>query len=152
MAGSRIKIAVDFSPLLESIKNAGGDVDAAAVAAAKKSADVIAEELRAEAQASNVPASITNEITQNVDVENGGNRISCSVGWKMPQYNPRNPAAGYKAVFLNYGTPQRKTSKGASRGKIEPRGFIARAKKAATPKVKKAQRKALQEILRGLEI
>lgn len=151
MAGSKIKMKVDFSPLLESIKEAGGDVDAAAVTAAQKSADVIAAELRAEAQASSVPTSITNEITQSVDVESGGNRISCSVGWDMPTYNPRKPAAGYKAVFLNYGTPKRKTRKGANRGKIEPCGFIARAKRAAAPKVKKAQRKALQEILRGLE-
>lgn len=148
MAGG-IKVSIDFKPLLEKIQEAGGSIDDAAKSAVDKGAAIVEDALRNECAASGVPTSVTSEIQ--TTTEGNGNRYSCKVGWKMGNYDPQKPSAGYKAVFLNYGTPRRSTKSGANRGKIDARGFIGRAKKKAKPKVKKAQEEALQEILKGLK-
>lgn len=159
-----ITVSVNFEPLLERIKEAGGDMEEATWTAARKGAKAMFDELKAECAASGVPSSVSDAITFQAERDDAGNRFACSVGWRMPPYNPRELTAGYKAVFLNYGTPHRYAKTGVhvnvggrwitlgdDRGSITGRGFIGRAKKKARPKIKKAQEEALQEILRGLE-
>ena len=67
------------------------------------------------------------------------------VGWEMGEYNPQNLSEGFKALFLNFGTPHR-----SKHGKVKARGFITRAKKKSKKNIKAAQENALNEILRGL--
>lgn len=162
MAGSRIKIDVNFGGLIEDIRAAGGNVEEAAIKAAKKSAEIMQATLAAETKASGVPESIANGIDSEVNVS--GNRVSCSVGWKLGSYDPRNPSTGYKAVFLNYGSPRRAVKAknlheniggewktvGTDRGTLKPLGFIARAKKKAAKPIKDAQRETLENLLKGL--
>lgn len=160
-----IGVSVNFTPLLEKIQKAGGDVESATWNAARKGARVMYDELKAEAAKSGVPASVTDAITFQAERDAGGNRFACKVGWRMGEYDPRNPSVAYKAVFLNYGTPRRtvKADKmrlniggefktlGMNRGYITGRGFIGRAKKKARPKIKKTQEECLHEILKGLQ-
>lgn len=162
MAG--IKLTIKFDPLLEKIQAANGDVAGAAVKAATESAKVVEAELKATAGAAGVPSSITSEIGTEVNVENAGNRATATVGWKMGGFNSSNPSAGYKAVFLNYGTARRSVRQdkmrldlgggfktfSTNRGAITGRGFIAKAIEQAAPKVKKTQRAVLKETLKGL--
>lgn len=160
-----IKLKVDFSELLEDIKDAGGDVDKAAKQLADECAKTMHNELVSECNASGVPASVSGEVQHNVTSTAGGNTYLIEAGWKMGDYNPKNPSAGYKAVFLNYGTPRRavKGSKrvhrnvnGAwvtlkqDRGAVTARGFIDRAKKSARKKIKKTQTEALKQMLKEL--
>ena len=160
-----IKLTVNFDLLMEKIQSAGGNVEKVALDVAKKSADVVSKELKNECNAKGVPASVSSEIKTTVTQEDAGTRYACAVGWKMGDYNPRNPTTGYKAVFLNYGTPRRKvkTDKmrlkmgndfravGRDRGAVEALGFIESAKKSARKKVKKIQEEALQEALKELK-
>lgn len=146
--------------MLEAIKAAGGDVDKAAMQAAKECASAVHGELVSECNASGVPSSISSEITHDVNVS--GNMYEVKVGWKKGDYNPENPSAAYKAVFLNYGTARRTVQKKshvpyggdwattANRGQIVGRGFIQRAKKSAGKKVKKVQKEALEKMLKEL--
>lgn len=159
-----IKLKVDFDGLLEAVQAAGGDIDKAAKHAADECASVMHDDLVSECNASGVPASVSGAIEHSVNVTSGGNRFEIEAGWKMGAYNPDNPSAGYKAVFLNYGTPRRTTKKdrvrhafggefvtlGKNRGAIAARGFINRAKKSAGKKVKKVQKEALQKMLKEL--
>lgn len=145
-----IGISVNFGNLLEKIKEAEGDVEAATWDAARKGARVMYDELQAQASASGVPASVTNGIAFQAERDAGGNRFACKVGWRVPDYDPANPSTAHKAIFLNYGTPHRHTESGADRGYMDGLGFIGRAKKKARPKIKKAQEEALQAILEGL--
>lgn len=83
----------------------------------------------------------------------------------MGNYDPKNPSAGYKAVFRNYGTVRRTVKDtgehatvggnwktlGTDRGAVTGTGFIATAKDASRPKVKKIQRQKLDDILKGLK-
>lgn len=133
-----------FDELLKQIEKAGGSIDSAAVKATEKSADVVAAELKAQAQAADVPGSVIDEITREpVTMEN--NIIRGAVGWKLGNYDPRNLSKGYKAVFLNYGAVRK------NRGTIKARGFILAAKKASKKKVKAMQQEAFEEILKGLK-
>lgn len=160
---AKIKMTLDFTKLLEEIKDAGGDIEKAAKRVADECADVMAKELKTECDASGVPSSVSGEIRHGVTATSGGNVYEVEAGWKMGEYNPKDPSAGYKAVFLNYGTARRKTKErerrevggewvtlGTDRGAVEPRGFISRAKDSAGKKIKKVQRDALKEMLKEL--
>lgn len=167
MAKSKIGVKLDFKGLLEDIQRAGGNVEAAAKKAADECAKTVEAELRAECSADNIPASITNEIRSEVIVTSGGNVYEVKAGWEKGEYDPKNPSAAYKAIFLNYGTPKgrevqeqkrvhhelggRWVTLKKSRGTLKARGFIGRAQKSAEKKVKKVQKEALEKILKELK-
>jgi hypothetical protein len=149
-----------FDDMLEQIKKAGGDVNQAAESCIRESAKIMHDELTAEAQSSGMDSGLVGRMPPPEIIVNG-NTYKAKVGYKMGNYNPDDPADGFKAAFWNFGTPNRQTSDdkqhvringrwvtlGRSRGAIAEHGYIARAKKSAAPKIKKAQKKTLQEIL-----
>lgn len=164
MARTSIKLTLDFEGMLEAIKDAGGDIEQAAMKTATKCAEAMRDELVSECNASDVSASVSGAIEHRVNATSGGNMYEVEAGWKLGDYDPKNPSPGYEAVFLNYGTARRTTKTravhqniggkwvtlGTDRGKITARGFIGRAKKNASKKVKKIQKEALKEMLREL--
>ena len=159
-----VMVTVGFADLLEKIQKAEGDIEAATWEAARKGAKVVRDELVSECNASGVPSSVSGAIAFKAERDAAGNRYACSIGWRMPEYDPRNPSPGHKAVFLNYGTPRRTVKSAAvklnvngewvtlnpNRGYIDGRGFIGRAKKKARPKVKKMQKEVLEKIIKEL--
>lgn len=154
MARGGIKINLKgFDTMLENIKNAGGDVNQAAERALTASAKIVENELRSEAAAKGVPIDITSEIRTRTS--ESGDRYEAEVGWNMDGYNPQEPSAGYKAVFLNYGTVRRQTRKGYNRGEIHKPSragqFIYTAKRKSQKKVKEAQQKILERVMGDLQ-
>ena len=161
---SSIKLSVNFKSLLEDIKDAGGDIEIAARKVAEECAKTMHDELVSECNVSAVPSSVSGEIQHSVTATAGGNVYEIEAGWKMGEYDANNPSAGYKAVFLNYGTARRSTRKehvhhqvggqwktlGTDRGAVTARGFIGRAKKSANKKIKKVQKNALDAMLKEL--
>lgn len=161
MSGIRLNLK-GFEKMLEEIQAAGGNVDSAAQDTLKECAKVVETELQSACNAAGVPSSVSSEI----DIQTGrsGNRFFARIGWKMGDYNPKNLSAGFKAVFMNYGTIRRKVKDtgehatvggnwktlGTDRGAVTGTGFISQAKEASAPKVKKIQKQKLTEILKGL--
>lgn len=132
-----------FDDMLADIAKAGGKIDRAVETACKAGAAELESRLLAECAADGVPDSVTREIRTNYQSAGNMHKVQC--GWEMGEYNPDNLSAGYKALFLNYGTPHRR-----KHGKVKARGFITRAKRGARAKVKRAQADALDQILRGI--
>lgn len=130
--------------ILEEIQKANGKVNEAAEKALKVGAAELEKQIKAEASAANVPSNVTNEVS--TEIISTGNQYKCKVGWKLDQYDPQNLSQGYKALFLNYGTPHR-----TEHGQIVPRGFISRAKSKSKKNIKTAQQTALDEILKELK-
>lgn len=130
-----------FDDLLEQSQKAGGSVDRAADSCLRQSAQIMQQELTAQMQAAGVDSGLISSMPA-PEITVNGNRYEAAVGYKKGSYDPNNPGDGYKAVFLNYGTPRR-----SKHGKVAPRGFIAAAKKNAAPRIKKAQRETLEKIL-----
>ena len=158
---ARIKLQLKgFDDMLEQIKNAGGDIDHAAESCIREAAQIMHADLKAEMQSSGVDGALISRMPQ-PEIEVNGNVFTAKVGYKMGSYDPDNPSDGYKVVFYNYGTANRKTRNdkrrvkiggdfvtlGTNRGAIPEHGFIARAKETARPKIKKAQRQTLKSIL-----
>lgn len=144
-----IKLNLDgFDETLKKIEKAGGNVDKASRKAMERAADIMQDELKAQMQAADEKNSMSNLIARmpSPTIENDYGRITARVGYKKGAYNPDNLSDGYKAVFINYGTPRR-----TKHGKVKARGFIQKARNRAKPKIRKEQEKILDEILRGLK-
>lgn len=140
-----IKIKLEgFDELLKEIERAGGDIDKACDSAIRGSAQIMQNELKAQMQNAGVDSHLIGAMPA-PEIKKTGNRFIARVGYKKGAYNPDNLSDGYKVVFLNYGTPNRKLH-----GQVKARGFIQRAKKSAKPKIKAEQKKALQKILARL--
>lgn len=132
-----------FEELLANIEKAGGSIDSAAEQCLKTSAGIMEEALKTEMHNANVDSDLINRMPP-PQIERAGNAITARVGYKKGAYNPNDISDGYEVIFVNYGTPKRKQSQ------IAARGFIAKAKKNASKKIKKLQETKLKEILRGL--
>ena len=144
-----------FDELLKQIADAGGSINGAVNSCMKKSAKIQHEELqtqmlsigrsmyKVDEKNKNRKSSHIDELVSSMpppEITWDGNACTARVGYHKGAYDPHNLSDGYKAVFINYGTPR-----------IEPRNFIEKAKKKATPKIKKLQKETLNEILEGLK-
>lgn len=141
MASKSMLQLTGFDELVESIQKAGKSIDQAADSCLRQSAQIMQSELKTQMQAAGVDNSLIESMPP-PQITVDGNNYSAAVGYKKGNFDPRNPSDGYKAVFLNYGTPRR-----TKHGKVTPRGFIGNAKKKASPKIKQAQKETLDKIL-----
>lgn len=141
-----IKLKLEgFEDLLKEIEKAGGEIKPSCEAAMKESAQIMDSELKTQMKSAGVPSDLVAAMPP-PEIQSEGNRVSARVGYKKGAYNAQNPSDGYKAVFLNYGTPNR-----SKHGKIAPRGFVVRAKNRARSKIKKTQEETFKKILAGLK-
>ena len=128
-----------FDEMMERIEKAGGDIAATTEKAMREAAQVQQAELRSKMSSSGVTSRLISRMPE-PRIEWSGNRCSVVVGYPVGSYDPKNLTDGYKAIFLNYGTPR-----------VAPRNFVTPAKKAAAPAIKKAIQAALEEIMKELE-
>ena len=128
-----------FNEMFEKIQNARGDLDDVASKIVSESADIIHQDYQTAITSAGVSSSLANRMPA-PDIEHNGDAYMAHVGYIKGPYVPDDISDGYKAVFLNYGTPR-----------IAPRNFVADMKKTAAPKVRKKQKeifsKALEELL-----
>ena len=151
-AGLKIKLT-GFDELLAAVKKASGDVDRAASKAIKESARIYEQELRIAAHNAGVPQDIISQIKSETSEQN--DRYSARVGWRLGAYDPANPSAGYKAMFINYGTVRRITRQGWNRGQIakptKQRQFITIAKRKANTRIKRLQQDIIKQVQEDLK-
>lgn len=127
-----------FDELISRIQKSGGSIDQAADACARKAAEAQQAHLKAQMQRVKADPGLVAAMPEPT-IERNGNAWFVHVGYKKGNYDPKNLTEGYKAVFLNYGTPR-----------VKPRRFVAAAKKKARPAIKQAEQEALESMLRGL--
>lgn len=130
-----------FDDLLSIIAMARADTDKAVERCLTESAQVMQDELIAQMQKSGIDSDLISKMPP-PQIERDGNVLIARVGYKKGTYNPEDLSDGYKAVFLNYGTPHR-----SKHGKIDAKGFVDQAKKKAKSKIKKKQEETLNEII-----
>lgn len=128
-----------FTDLLKNIEKAGGKVDSAVKTCAVKAADLMQGELKSQVDGKVSSRLIKDMPSPDIKVENGA--IHAHVGYHTGNYSPKNLTDGFKFIFINYGTPRIKPA----------RDFIKKAKRKATPKIKKMQEQTFNEILEGLK-
>lgn len=132
---SGIKIDIKgFDEMIDRLKNAGVDAKPVVDGYVKDAAKIQLEHLRHEMSATGVAADLVGRAEASVEWE--GDRCKASVGYKKGSYDPQNPSDGYKAVFINYGTPR-----------IKPHEYLEPAKKSARKAINREMKKAMQKIL-----
>lgn len=145
-----------FEDLVKEIEKANGSINQACESAIKQSAQIMQSELKAQMADANVPNELISAMPS-PEIETSGNRITARVGYKKGAYNPNNLSTGYKVLFLNYGTPNRKIhgkiheGSNTKAGGTLKLGFIQRAKKKARPQIKKSQEQVFKKILARLK-
>lgn len=130
---------VGFDELLKNIEAAGGTINGAVDSCMKQSAQIQQKELKAQMQKKKVDGALVNRMPP-PEIKWDGNACIARVGYKKGEYDPKNLSDGYKAVFINYGTPR-----------VSPRKFIRAAQNKAKPQIKKAQEETLNKILERLQ-
>lgn len=128
-----------FDELIKKIEKAGGTIDSSVDACARNAANIQQEELKNQMHKKRVSSSLVNRMPL-PEIKREGNEVTVRVGYRKGSYDPKNLSDGYKAVFINYGTPR-----------ISKREFVKAAKRKATPKIKKVQEETLHNILKDLE-
>ena len=147
MAKTKIKFELKgFEDLLEQIQKAGGSIERATEKALLNGANLLTNDFKT--GAINRGLELDRLITPQVKWNK--NRASIEAGFELGDYDERNPNSAYIAMFTEYGTIKRTTKAGANRGTITPDPFIRPAREKDAAKVKRYQKEALEEILRGL--
>lgn len=127
-----------FDELLKDIEAAGGSINGAVDSCMKQSAQIQQKELKAQMRKAN-PKPVSDKLVNRMpqpEIKWEGNVCVARVGYKKGKYDPNNLSDGYKAVFINYGTPR-----------ISPREFIKKAQNQAKRQIKQSQEETLQKIL-----
>lgn len=141
-----IKLQLEgFDELLKEIEKAKGNAQKATEKCMRESANIMQSELKAQMNKADVDAGLSERMPP-YKVESNHGEVTATVGWEKGAYNPKEPSDAYKVIFINYGTPKR-----TKHGKVRARGFIQKAKKTASKKIKKQQEETLKEILKGLQ-
>lgn len=128
-----------FDTILKKIEDAGGSIDKSVDACMTKAGDILFDEQKSAMQKKKVAKDLITRM-EKPSFSKNFNYSKVVVGYEKGLYDPKNLSDGYKAVFINYGTPR-----------ISPRKFIELAKKKAKPQVNKAAQETFNEILKGLK-
>lgn len=134
--GIKIKFT-GFDEMIDRIEKSGKKAKPIVSDMMERAAETQLKELKASMVASGVSQRLVGEAKAAVEWEE--DHCTANVGYKMGSYNPDDPSDGFKAVFINYGTPR-----------ISPREYLEPAKKKSQTAIKKEMKKALTEILEGV--
>lgn len=137
-----------FDELITKLQQAGREVDFECEKMFSECCKVTTDTLVERARAANLDEDLLKKMIRKK--WHRYNVFHFEVGWEKPHKGKPLPDA-YKVMFINYGTPYRQTRKGEDRGRIEGRGFIGKAKKSAKYKVKRLQKKFLEDVLKDLK-
>lgn len=133
---NNIKLNIEgFDELLKKIEDAGGSIKETVDECMRTSAQIQQDELKEKMKKKQVSSGLIERMPA-PEIKWIGNACIARVGYKKGNYDPHNLSDGYKAVFINYGTPR-----------ISPRKFIDAAQKSAKRKIKKEQAETLQKII-----
>lgn len=141
MAKSGIKLEFKgFDEMIEKIRKAEKDVKPIVNDCMKNAAEIQWVELGQAMLDTGVDSGLVDRMPE-PKVKWEGDRCIVNVGYEKGNYTPLNLDDAHKVIFLNYGTP-----------KIDPgKNFIATAKKAAAPQIRKQTKKALTQIIKEIE-
>lgn len=146
----------DWANRIKEAANVG--VDKAIDKCFEECSNIVDNALEDQMQRTNVPQSL--RAKKSIYKDRRGNVYVFSDGWLK-----RDEEAFLKICYLNYGTPKRATKEGGqrvqidgkwvtvgvNRGVLKPRYFITNAKRSAAQRVKKVQKDALNEIMKGVK-
>lgn len=150
-----------FDEFYEKLQKMEVDTDKVAKQKFDECMNILETEMRKKATEAGLAPRLLSGITKQTWGTGGSGSWIGEVGWKTSKQ--KNPLSDFhKVVFFNYGTPTRQAhtenqrfklngnwvTLGTSRGAIKARGFIKKAKLAASRRTKTLMKKTLQEMLK----
>lgn len=141
-----------FDSYLLKLRKAGADVQKASEKALLESAEIFKDELVKQVNGSPMTketkdAMMESMIEPSIVVSNDM-FVVAETGFRMGDYHSNDLSGGYIALFNEYGTKNRRTRRGQNRGSLEEIEFTRRAHKAVDSKMRRVQKKILEEALK----
>lgn len=137
---ANLKLNIDgFDELIQKLQESNKNVKEIIHKVSTEGKQIVEEEYKNQMRLKNVDSGLISRMDPS-SIETDGSITTVEVGYKKGQYHPKDISDGYKAIFINYGTPR-----------IKPRNFIKATKKKVKRQLEKKYQKALSEILEELE-
>ncbi len=151
MARKSILQISGFDEMLKKIEASSAAAEKIAKKTAQDCGEILKTEIVKQAKSAGLPDNLVNQISEDFEAERSG-KFRYLVGWQKEEHKRGEPLTdSEKVIVANYGTPERFTASGASRGKIKKLNFLKKAKAKAKPVIKKRIEQGYAELSKELE-
>lgn len=152
MASKPILQINGFDEMIKKLESTSKAAERIGKKTAQECGEILKSEIVSEASSAGLPAHLVNQIKEDFDAEQASGKFRYLVGWHKEEHKSGEPLTdSEKIIVKNYGTPERVTLSGASRGKMPKLNFLKRAKTKAKPKIKKRIESGFAELNKELE-
>lgn len=140
-----------FDEMLKKFEASSKAAEEIAKKTAQDCGDILKGEIIKQAQSAGLPAKLVNQLNDDFEAERAG-KYRYLVGWEKEAHQRGEPLTDSEIIIVaNYGTPERFTNSGASRGKIKKTNFLKKAKAKAKPLMKKRTEQGFAELSKELK-
>lgn len=147
-----------FENYLLQLRDAGKDVEKIAEKALKESGDILYDALVQNTKSSGLSEDTIRKMEESLRkptvykdyLGDKISKVSVELGYKKGKYDSDDLSGGYVALFNEYGTDSRYTEHGDYRGELAEKSFTRRAIKQTSAKIKKVQKKIIEEGLQEI--
>lgn len=151
MARKPIMQISGFDEMLKKFEASSKAAEKIAKQTAQDCGNILKSEIVKQAQSAGLPNHLVNQIEEDFEAERAG-KYRYLVGWEKESHKRGEPLTdSEKVIVANYGTPERFTASGASRGKIKKLNFLKKAKAKAKPVINKRIEQGFAELSKELE-
>ncbi|MBR4859357.1 MAG: hypothetical protein IKU08_09275 [Clostridia bacterium] len=113
---------------------------------------ILKAEIVDQAKSAGLPDKLIKQIDEDFEAESASGKFRYLVGWRKVEHTRGAPLTdSEKVIIANYGTPERFTNAGASRGEIKKLNFLKKAKAKAKLKIKRRIESGFAELNKELE-
>lgn len=141
-----------FDEMIKKFESASKAAERIGKQTAQECGEILKNEIVSEAKSAGLPAHLVNQIKEDFDAEQASGKYRYLVGWHKVEYKRGEPLSdSMKVILKNYGTPERSTLSGESRGQMPKLNFLKRAKTKAKLKIKRRIESGFAELNKELE-
>ncbi len=140
-----------FDEMIKKFESASKAAERIGKETAKDCGEILKGEIVTQAKSAGLADHLVNQLQEDFEAERSS-KFRYLVSWEKKKSNGGEPLTdSEKVIVANYGTPERTTQAGASRGKMPKLNFLKKAKTKAKPKIKRRIEQGYAELNKELE-
>lgn len=141
-----------FDEMIKKLESTSKAAERIGKQTAQDCGEILKAEIVNQAKSAGLPDKLVNQLQEDFEAERSSGKFRYLVGWRKVERNSGAPLTdSEKVIVANYGTPERFTRAGASRGEMPKLNFLKKAKSKAKLKIKKRIESGYAELNKELE-